>query len=549
MDAGNVNSRMIGAFLMWWRARGRRASVKFAYLAATIVFLVTVASYHDPERGFSRLIEFGGKLDKPRVQALDGTSFHYLPDSYGYDAQYYVQIAMSPLLGDPVLREAVDAPSYRSRRILLSWTAWLAGGGNPEWILQAYAIQNAVAWLALAAVLLHWFPPVSWSNLLRWLGVLFSCGMCMSVRNALIDGPSLLFIALGVLCLERGKPWWAAGALALGGLVKETNLFGGAALIRPEERTLRGWLRMALGLALVAVPLAIWLVYVQQVMGTAADAGGQNFSPPFLSYFVRWQHTFAGLKASGWAHFAALMSLLMLTALTVQWLFLALCPRWREAWWRVGACYALLMMVLGPSVWEGFPGAAWRVLLPMQVAFNVLVPRSRRWLAVLVLGNLTILAAPELLSPPGEDFTVKGFMPLAIDAETGRRWNVEFTSGWHAAEHSGKATWRWSNGDQATLAIVNPHPRPVLARIQFRLAPFGGRKVTVTLDGVPLWTGELAEGKAVTVAKERVLLKPGANRVDFVTDTPATPAGGTDSRSLAFSVGRIEFTLLPESSQ
>ena len=85
-----------------------------------------------------------------------------------------------------------------------------------------------------------------------------------------------------------------------------------------------------------------------------------------------------------WATFATV------AALAVQALFFVL--RWRpaERWWRVGAAFAGMMFFLSTPVWEGYPGASTRVLLPMTLAFNVLVPRTGRWLPILLAGNLTV---------------------------------------------------------------------------------------------------------------------------------------------------------------
>jgi len=59
-----------------------------------------------------------------------------------------------------------------------------------------------------------------------------------------------------------------------------------------------------------------------------------------------------------------------------------------------GASYAVLMIFLGDAVWESYPSAAARVLLPMTVAFNILVPRGKWWPILLVVGNLGVLASP-----------------------------------------------------------------------------------------------------------------------------------------------------------
>ena len=105
----------------------------------------------------------------------------------------------------------------------------------------------------------------------------------------------------------------------------------------------------------------------------------------------------------------------MLIALTVQAFFFIFRPRWQDPWWRVGAAYTLLLIFLGDAVWEGYPGAASRVLLPMTLAFNILVPRARRWWAVLVLGNLTVIYSSDTLKPPGSiSFAAEGPRALLI---------------------------------------------------------------------------------------------------------------------------------------
>src|SRR4030095_17190637 len=95
---------------------------------------------------------------------------------------------------------------------------------------------------------------------------------------------------------------------------------------------------------------------------------------------------------------------LAVLALAVQVGFVLARPRPREPWWAVGATFALFAFFLSDPVWEGNLGAATRVLLPLTLAFNVLVPRTRRGLIVLVLGNLTVLSAANALRPGPQSY-------------------------------------------------------------------------------------------------------------------------------------------------
>jgi len=72
----------------------------------------------------------------------------------------------------------------------------------------------------------------------------------------------------------------------------------------------------------------------------------------------------------------------------------ALVLGWRrvpsDPWWRIGAAYGVLMVFLGPWVWSGY-WAACRAVLPLTVAFNLLLPAGRCFWPLWIAGNLTLL--------------------------------------------------------------------------------------------------------------------------------------------------------------
>ena len=107
-------------------------------------FLLAIAQFYIPGKGFTSFILFGGKPEMRRIKELKATSYYVEEDSYGYDAQYYAQIAVKPLLMSRDLQASMDNLPYRARRILFCWTAYLLGLGQPNLILQAYALQNVL---------------------------------------------------------------------------------------------------------------------------------------------------------------------------------------------------------------------------------------------------------------------------------------------------------------------------------------------------------------------------------------------------------------------
>ena len=498
--------------------------------AAVGGFVWAMLQFYFPKKGFTCLIYFGGNPQLHRIAELRPLHY-YVYEDRGYDGQYYAQIAVKPHLLDPDLREAMDNLAYRARRILFSWTAYVLGLGQPWLVLQVYALQNAVCWLLLAWLLFRWFPPDSPGNLVRWLGTLFAWGLTMSVRQALTDGPTLLLIAWGVSLAERGRRWPSAGVLGIAGLGRETGLLAGIAHAPGRDWSRREvWRALGRGLA-IAAPLVLWSACLGYVCGEPSNAGAGNFALPFAGYITKWSDTLAELAATGW-NSSTRLTVLLLISLTAQVLALLLRPQWNSLWWRVGAAYALLLIVLGGAVWEGYPGAAARVVLPMTLAFNVVVPRTRRWWPVLLLGNLSVFSAAEELRAPAHDrFLLKGLQTVWLAPERGAV-DVVFDDAWYETERSHFEFWSWSRGS-AGIVIRNPQPGPIEVELSFALRAFDQRTVRVLEGKTVRWEGQIGRvGTAVRLPAVR--LKPGDNPWWFETDKP--PIEPDQIRAVAFNL-------------
>ncbi len=516
-----------GFLLRWLRFRPRVVLV-----GLVAAFLVAVAQFHDRDRGFTSFLSIGDVLSETKVTALRAVPHHVYEGSAGYDGAYYVQLALHPSLDNPELGKAIDNLPYRARRILTSWCAWVLGAGRPAWVVQAYALLNVGCWLALGWVLLRWFPPDGWGNVLRWAAVMFSHGLCMSVRHSLVDGPALLLVALAVRWLEDGRGWAGGVALAASGLAKETSLLAAAGL-RFDWRAPRSWPPVILRVVLVALPLAAWLAYVRGRFGPAEDPGLGNFTYPFSGFVEKAAAAWRDARAPeapplAWATLATVV------ALAVQWGFLVLRPRPDDRWWRIGAAFALMTVFLSTPVWEGYPGASTRVLLPMTLAFNILVPRGRRWLPLLVAGNLTVAASAFEFSPPREFFAVR--------AEEALRDGVRVTAGkgWHGSERHGPNTWRWSAGS-GELRFENTTGAPVLAALSgLAGAGAGEQHLRVTAGGRLVFGGTF--GARPGGMRFGLTLPPGETVLVFAADQPGRRIG-TDPRELAFQVMNLEIAL------
>jgi len=382
----------------------RRSSPRTAlavHCGAVLVLLISVGRYYDSRDGFTSLIGFGEKQAASIVPALDQVPRRVSNGSKGYDGQFYVQMALDPLLRDPATDRAMDNPPLRARRILLGWTAYVLGLGRPAWIVQVFALQNVVAWLALSVVLRRWFDLTTARGVSLWLATLFSGGLMVSVRLSLLDGPSLLLLAVAVAAAESNRHWIASVAVGIAGLARETNVLGALAWVDPRAWSNRRAVLRQIGLLILALaPLAIWFDYIHSIYRSLIFTSGETLARPFAGLLWRAQTVVRDATSGSADH--ALRSTTLVVAFVTQLVTVAARPRPHTAWWRIGVGYAALLLFLGRPLWEGTPPAVLRIELPLLAAFNVLLVRIEddRWFWLLFLcGNLAALQAPVVGMP------------------------------------------------------------------------------------------------------------------------------------------------------
>ena len=400
---------LIAIRLVAWRGapvpafpRGYRSLLAVVpHLLVTVIFLNSVAQFYRPGTGFTSMLVIGSHFDRHAPAAIRKVP-REITQGVGYDGQFYAQIATDPLLRDSdALQQSVDFLGFRARRVFFPAVAYVIGFGDTGRILQAYALLNVFAWLLLALLLLRWLPPGSIRPTLAWTACLLTHGMLASVNQALLDGPSMLLIAAAVVAIERHRPWFATAVLALSGVARESNLLSGSILLPTQRPTTSNMTRVAVQGMLAIVPLAVWLLYLQQLGLSPFLSGGENFGPPFSSFVGKWREIVGELRTQGWSQGFARFSLLSLVAMTTQAVALACWYRCHQRpWWRLGIVYVALMGVLGAGIWSGYPGAFPRILLPVTFAFNILLPESRWFWPLFVLGNANILHGVQGITVP-----------------------------------------------------------------------------------------------------------------------------------------------------
>ena len=361
------------------------------YLACVLVFLSGVAGFYRPGVGFTSMVRFGKDREARVIPELRAVP-RFIVAGSGYDGQFYAQLAASPAPWKASVRAALDNPPYRSGRMATSVVAYVLGGGNPAYAMHVYAAMNVVVWLVLAWLLLHWFPPGTPWDFACWVGILFSAGTMMSVCRALPDLPAFTLMVGGLRLWETARPNAAAGLLGLAGLVRETSILAAAIVVeKPSNRqsALRTFGRIVL-IAAPALALTVALRYVAGKSHAAAD----NFALPFVAFVKRWLL----IGKDGVLRSAGVIATML--SIGVEVAFFASRVRIADARFRLGAVYVVLFAFTSDAIWEGYPGSAPRVLLPLLLAFNLALPRTRRFWWLLVLGNLSVVTGWHNLTHP-----------------------------------------------------------------------------------------------------------------------------------------------------
>lgn len=381
------------------RRLGSTGQALFALLllAPTLVLLRSRVEW---EYGFTTLIRFGEEF-KPRWL----TALHDIEPpteaGSGYDGQFYAQFALDPLLRDPGLAKAIDAPAYRAARIGLPWLAAVLGGFAPSRVVQMYGALNLLFWFGLFVVLYRCIGFNTLKDRLLAICLLWNAGTLVSIDRALTDLPAAVLGLGALLWLERTKdnasqrqqaPAWMLMSAAI--LTKETTVLSMGIIGWP--RTARQLLRAALIAAAIVMPLVLWRWYVGIQLPAMLRVSELGFPGHGLYQKLSYPLRMLGLCWNS--------EVLATVSVLAQAGYLLIKPRIDDPRWRMGAAFVVLSLFITQVVWVEQAAFA-RVLLPLSFAFNLLLQRyenGRRYMAWVVAGNAGALGGV-LLSLCGHD--------------------------------------------------------------------------------------------------------------------------------------------------
>jgi len=305
---------------------------------------------------------------------------------FGYDGQFYAQLAIDPTLRRDEFDQALDLPAYRSLRIAMPACAWLLGVCDPLRSINVYACLNAFAWIGMLVILFRRLAPLNLRRAAVIAALLLSQGTLTSISRSLTDLPATTFLLAALLA---HGPWGRGAWFFTAVITRETALisFPGFLKFRPIHEALnwRNWLPLVPAIGI----FVLWYLYVHTRFPGHTLSGGENFTLPFTGLFQKISGAFlAFCSVPSRHHFFELIAPL---SLTFQGGYFIVFRRPDCQVWRFAIPWAALLLCLGPWVWVE-QLAFTRVLLPLTVAFNlslVLQSHSRtEWLFCFIAGNI-----------------------------------------------------------------------------------------------------------------------------------------------------------------
>jgi hypothetical protein len=326
----------------------------------------------------TQLVFFGKSFQSralPEIQALKP-----LTDSeFGYDGQFYAQLALDPLLTRPETPRTMDDPSIRAPRIFLPFLAHLLGTGKPAATVRFYVLLNLFFWYLLLGILLGCFPTHTWRGFFVVCAIVFSTGTLLSIQRALTDLPSS---TLGLMGLITGE---AASSVILGLaiLTRPTSLLFLLRYACPRPLTTAALSRKGTYVLIaLALPL-LWQIYLTYQIHAKLETGG-NIGLPFAEWsrhvVLIWKQLATvpfGLNfPDGTPWEFNLFEFLAIASLTFQAVFIFSHPQWNKPVWLVGAAFAVLYFCLTQKVMVDQISFT-RAVLPMTISFNLILLQAR----------------------------------------------------------------------------------------------------------------------------------------------------------------------------
>jgi len=346
-------------------------------ILVSLPILILIRNF-SPQSGFTKLIFFGQKFEHTRLKEINELA-PPTESKWGYDGQFYAQLAINPSLTRNDLEIALDNPVYRAKRIGMPVLAFCLGFGKPAWILQVYALLNFAFWLILLAALYYFVGIKNYRDFLLAISLLWTTGTLTSLARALTDLPAAV---LSLLAVFSNSKYVGSSFLGMAALFRETSVLSFLSImwLDQKQKTVSKQL-LAYGL-IMTLPIIIWIIYVNSRMNAGEALGISNFYFPFLATLQKLYNSVRDIllgfpNSTIRSRVYLVFELISPLSLIIQSAYFFIKPRINSKMWRLGIGFAILLFCLGGSIWVEQLGYLRSVLL-LTICFNLLIHEYER---------------------------------------------------------------------------------------------------------------------------------------------------------------------------
>ncbi len=370
---------------------GRGACIVCALLSVGLCLAAQALTVHYNYQGnWTALFQTGPR--RPTPPELESENIYKFEKTRGYDGQFYHYVAHDPLLTKGFSKH-VDDPRLRWRRILVPGLAFLAAGGQQQWVDAAY-LGVTLFFVFLGTYWLARYCCQQGTHPVWGLGFLVVPAVAISVERLTVD------VALAALCVgfavNAVRPSWRlVGILALAPLARETGI--GLVLASGLSSLMKRSRGLTAAVFVSTLPGLVWLIGFVNPR-TRPDPFPWLSWYPFQGILDRTLRFPGQLVPDDVAAGAALLDYV---AVLGMWLALAqalmlLRSGKPDPVKLAMATYGLLVIFVGiPRVWsEAF--AFGRVFSPLLIFLGLQAIRSRSLWLLLPLGLVTLRVAAQL---------------------------------------------------------------------------------------------------------------------------------------------------------
>ena len=190
-------------------------------LVATLVGLFVLGRLHQGGFDLSSFIVAGDQFSNPTKVPAGLT---VLPNSPGYDGQFYYRLALDPLTAKATdFGITLDTPPFRQQRILYPLVCGIFSAGDPRLLPAVMILVNVIALCAMAWIGANYARAFDVHALWGAFLPLHPAFLFSLTRN-LVEILEVSLLLGSLLLLRRGRPLLATLSLSLAVLTKETAL-------------------------------------------------------------------------------------------------------------------------------------------------------------------------------------------------------------------------------------------------------------------------------------------------------------------------------------